>query len=103
MHRRDFIQALAGVGASVSLLNATGANETTKENTTVTWTVSGFSCATCTVGLQTILERQKGIARVNAFYPSGEVQVGFDSNLIAASVIQRLIRHAGFEIRHDGE
>lgn len=101
MYRRNFIQALAGAGASVSLLNAADTNETTKENATATWIVSGFSCATCAVGLQTILEKQKGIARVNAFYPSGEVQVGFDSNLIAASEIQRLVRNAGFEISHD--
>ena len=103
MHRRSFIRTLAGTGAGVALLKV-GTPEAparATENASVNWTVSGFACVTCAVGLQTILERHAGIARVKAEYPSGKVEVAFDSTAIAADDIKRLIEQAGFTVTEE--
>ena len=98
MRRRSFIQTLAGSGAGVALLKLGTPETKVAENASVSWNVKGFSCVTCAVGLQTILEMQKGIARVKASYPSGKVDIGFDSNVIAPAEIKRLIEDAGFRV-----
>jgi Cu+-exporting ATPase len=98
MNRRFFIQALAGSGAGLTLLESAAATTTYQENASVTWIVKGFTCATCAVGLQAILERRQGIARAVAAYPSGKVEIGFDSHVVAASEIKRLIEEAGFKV-----
>jgi copper chaperone CopZ len=99
VHRRYFIQALAGSSASLVLLESDEARGTgAEENGNVSWIVKGFTCVTCAVGLQTILERHKGITRAAAEYPSGKVEVGFDSRVIAVSEIKHLIEQAGFKV-----
>lgn len=98
MHRRSFIRTLAGSGAGVALLKVGTPEKRPAENASVTWTVKGFTCVTCAIGLQTILEQYKGIARVKAAYPSGKVEIGFDSNEIAPTEIKRLIEDAGFGV-----
>jgi copper chaperone CopZ len=102
MRRRSFIQTLAGSGAGVALLKLGKAEKRVAENASVTWTVKGFSCVTCAVGLETILTQQKGIARVKAEHPSGKVEIGFDSNQIAPAEIKQLIEDAGFRVTADG-
>lgn len=102
MQRRSFIRTLAGSGAGVALLKLGTPEKIPAENASVTWTVKGFSCVTCAVGLQTILEQHRGIARVKAAYPSGKVEIGFDSNNIAPSEIKRLIEEAGFKVTAEG-
>jgi copper chaperone CopZ len=101
MDRRYFIQTLASGGAGISLL-ASGAGESLPHaDASVTWIVKGFTCVTCAVGLQAILERQRGIARAAAAYPSGKVEIGFDSHVIGAAEIKRLIEEAGFKVREE--
>jgi copper chaperone CopZ len=102
MRRRSFIQTLAGSGAGVALLKLGTTEKKVAENASVSWSVRGFSCVTCAVGLQTILEKHKGIARVKATHPSGKVEIGFDSNEIAPAEIKRLIEEAGFRVTADG-
>jgi Cu+-exporting ATPase len=102
MHRRSFIQTLAGSGAGVALLKLGTPEKRLTENASVAWTVKGFTCVTCAVGLQTILEKHEGIARVKANYPSGQVHVAFDSTRIAAAEIKRLIEDAGFTVTAEG-
>jgi len=68
------------------------------ENASVAWTVSGFSCITCAVGLETLLKAQKGILAVKAHYPSGRVEIAFDPNAIALSKIRGLVDELGFRI-----
>src|SRR5581483_11937950 len=97
MHRRSFIRTLAGTGAGVALLKV----GTPEAPARATETVSGFACVTCAVGLQTILERHAGIARVKAEYPSGKVEIAFDSSAIAAIEIKRLIEQAGFTVTEE--
>ena len=98
MRRRSFIQTLAGSGAGAALLKLGTARKRLAENASVAWTVKGFTCVTCAVGLQTILEKHEGIARVKAEYPSGKVDVGFDSNVIESRKIKRLIEETGFMV-----
>ena len=99
MRRRSFIQTLAGSGAGVALLKLGTPQKTLAENVSVAWTVKGFTCVTCAVGLQTILEKHDGISRVKAEYPSGKVEVGFDSNVIELREIKRLIEGTGFTVK----
>src|ERR1700726_1821555 len=82
MRRRSFIQTLAGSGAGVALLKLGTPQKRLAENASVAWTVKGFTCVTCAVGLQTILEKNEGIARLKAEYPSAKVDIGFDSQAI---------------------
>ena len=60
MRRRSFIQTLAGSGAGVALLKLGTPQKRLAENASVAWTVKGFTCVTCAVGLQTILEKHEG-------------------------------------------
>jgi copper chaperone CopZ len=106
MHRRNFMKALAGGSASVALLNLEANAKTPAENkpagnATVAWTVKGFTCVTCAVGLQTILQQEKGIAKVAADYPSGKVQIAFDSRTITPAQIRQLIEKAGFKVQSE--
>jgi copper chaperone CopZ len=104
MHRRNFIWTLAGGGgATTALLNVGGSRPGAIEDASVTWTVKGFTCLTCAIGLETILQRQPGIARATAAYPSGHVQIGFDSRSIGPAEIKHLIEAAGFEAGESGE
>ena len=98
MRRRSFIQTLAGTGAGVAFLKLGTPQKGLVENARVAWTVKGFTCATCAVGLQAILEKHEGIARVKAQYPSGKVDIGFDSHVIEARDIKRLIEKTGFSV-----
>jgi Cu+-exporting ATPase len=99
MRRRNFIQTLAGGSAGVALLKLGTAERTAPgANASVTWQVAGFSCVTCAVGLQKILEGYEGIARVTASHPSGTVEIAFDSRLITPPEIKRLIEEAGFKV-----
>jgi copper chaperone CopZ len=102
MHRRSFMQTLAGGGAGVALLKLGTREKGITENARVSWTVKGFTCVTCAVGLQTILEKHEGIARVKAEYPSGKVEIGFDSHVIEAREIKRLIEKTGFKVTTEG-
>jgi len=95
MRRRSFMQTLAGSGAGVALLKLGTPQKRLSENASVAWTVKGFTCVTCAVGLQTILEKHEGIARVKAEYPSGKVEIGFDSNVIESRELKRLIEEDG--------
>ena len=67
MVRRDFIHRTLAGAASLTPL---GAAQTGK-NQTLVYRVAGFTCITCAVGLETLLGRQKGVARVEASIPMG--------------------------------
>jgi copper chaperone CopZ len=95
MVRRDFIhRTLAG---AASLAPLVGAVQTTK-NEKLTYRVAGFTCVTCAVGLETILGREKGVAHVEAAYPSGIVKVEFDAALLNDKSLRGLIEEMGFRV-----
>ncbi len=95
MVRRRFMQriTLAGAGglAAIGVSNARGGR-------TVTYTVKGFSCITCAVGLETMLRQQKGILRAQAIYPDGKTIIEFDPSLINESRIREFITEKGFTV-----
>jgi copper chaperone CopZ len=107
MDRRNFIWTVAATsGAGLALQESRATREKPAvekapvEIANVVWTVSGFSCVTCAVGLETLLKAQKGITAATALYPSGRVQIEFDPNAIALSRIRSLVDEFGFKIEN---
>jgi anaerobic selenocysteine-containing dehydrogenase len=89
MIRRQFIKlatltgatGLAALGTLDALENKGpmhAQNTPDDQNTkTVTWRVHGFTCVTCALGLQVMLQQQKGVQFAQAAYPGGMVTVQF--------------------------
>jgi copper chaperone CopZ len=94
MLRRRVLQFLAVSGAGVLAFEAKGAG-TAK---TVIYQVKGFSCITCAVGLDTLLNRQKGVLTSKSTYPEGEVTVKFDPDVIEEKLIEGFIAEMGFTV-----
>jgi hypothetical protein len=67
MDRRKFICRVTGAGASAGL--SIGDSAAAAENRSVVYTVNGFTCITCAVGLEVMLRGLKGVTRANASYP----------------------------------
>jgi hypothetical protein len=76
MDRRNFICRITTGTAGLTLAEAAP-----QENRSVTYTVKGFTCVTCAVGLEVMLRCLKGVTRANASYPDANVKIGFDANL----------------------
>lgn len=98
MFRRRFLQLITVAGAgSLTRLSAAASSRTI----TVTYRVRGFTCATCAVGLDTLLLREKGIAQSHSTYPEGRVTVTFDPELTSKRTIVGLISEMGFHADED--
>jgi copper chaperone CopZ len=95
MFRRQFVQLFTLVGAgSLTALTAGKSGETR----TLTYRVKGFSCVTCAVGLDAMLERQRGVKSSRSAYPQGSVTVRFDPNQITDSGLRTFIADSGFTV-----
>jgi copper chaperone CopZ len=94
MIRRKFIGLLTLAGAS-SLAALKAANALEKK--TVTYKISGFTCITCAVGLETLLQREKGIIAAKASYPDAVVTVIYDPKSIPEASIMEAIESMGFQ------
>jgi copper chaperone CopZ len=94
MVRRQFIQCLtfAGTGAGIAAIATAHANQ----NKMVTYQVSGFSCPTCAVGLDTMLRQQKGVVRSESNYAHATTVVEFDPKLTTDQSIKAFIQEMGF-------
>ena len=92
MFRRKFLQlaTLAGTG-SLTALSALAT-----ESKTVTWRVQGFTCITCAVGLDTLLERQKGVVRANSNYQEAKTTIVFQPGLVSETTLRAYIADMGF-------
>jgi copper chaperone CopZ len=95
MFRRQFVQFVATLSAGSV---ATIAAADTKGTKTVTYVVKGFSCITCAVGLETMLEKHKGVLRCKSTYPDGIVKIQFDPREIAEQSIKASIAEMGFTV-----
>jgi copper chaperone CopZ len=95
MFRRQFVQLVTLVGAASLKSIATGENN---ETHTVTYRVKGFSCVTCAVGLDAMLQRQKGVRGSRSTYPDGTVVVKFDPKAITDASLQAFIAAMGFTL-----
>src|ERR1700721_2026240 len=82
MIRRKFIGLLTLAGAS-SLAALKAANALEKK--TVTYKISGFTCITCAVGLETLLQREKGVVWAKASYPNSTATITYHPKLTSES------------------
>lgn len=89
MERRKFIQRVTyGVGAM-----GVAAAKTMK---TLTWRIDGFSCATCAVGLDTMLKDKKGIVRSKSSYSDRTAVIEYNPELVNETEIRAFIQELGF-------
>jgi copper chaperone CopZ len=97
MLRRKFfkVMTIATTGA-LTPLEALPATATPKK--IVTYHVRGFSCVTCTTGLDTLLAKQKGIASSSSTYPEAIATIGFDPDQISEQQIKDFIASLGFSV-----
>jgi copper chaperone CopZ len=92
MFRRKFVQLIgAGSLAGIPTLGAIGTH-------TVKYRVKGFSCVTCAVGLDAMLQKQKGVASSQSSYPDGLVVVKFDPKEITDASLRTFIADMGFTV-----
>lgn len=93
MFRRDFLQRITVSGAGgLTAIKSTKAIVVAM----ATYSVKGFSCVTCAVGLEVMLREQRGVVRVTASYPDATVVIGFDPDLITESSLLEFITSKGF-------
>jgi len=90
--------AFAGAASLASIGAAEGG-----QNKTVIYRVKGFTCVTCAVGLETLLRRQKGIARAEASYPDGTVRIDFDPGLLTGKALKGFISEMGFTVAEEAD
>jgi copper chaperone CopZ len=94
MIRRRFLglATLAGVGGLVTMEGMNLA-----EQKTVAFHVAGFTCITCAVGLETLLQKEKGVVRVKASYPDGTATITYHPGLTSETSLAEFIKSAGFQ------
>jgi Cu+-exporting ATPase len=95
MQRRRFVQmmTLGGAGTLAALEVAKHAGGETK---TISWRIKGFTCITCAVGLETMLNRRKGVRWVKATYPDAKVSIRYDPAVVSEEALRGFIRELGF-------
>lgn len=93
MIRRRFIELITlGTGS----LTAMAALDTS-EKQTVTYHVSGYTCITCAVGLETLLKQEKGVSWVKASYPDENVVIKYDPKEVSEDSLKSYIASMGFK------
>jgi copper chaperone CopZ len=94
MIRRKFLgmMTLAGAGAAVAMEGLDFA-----EKKTVTFGITGFTCITCAVGLETLLEKERGVIRVQASYPESKAIITYHPKLTSEAAVVKYIEQAGFK------
>lgn len=95
MFRRQFIRRMTVAGAAGIAAAATTEAGPYKR---VTYRVQGFTCVTCAVGLETMLRREKGIARAEASYPEAAVLIEFDPTMVTDNLLRKYIAEMGFSV-----
>ena len=93
LFRRHFLQNLT-TASTIALTDAAPA----LEGQTVTWHVTGFTCVTCAVGLETVLSRRIGVLQVKASYPDGIVHIRFDAAKVSEHDLRDAISEMGFRV-----
>jgi copper chaperone CopZ len=97
MFRRKFVQLVALGTGSVASITAADA----KGSKSVTFVVQGFSCVTCAVGLDTMLQKQKGVSWSKSTYPDGIVKIQFDPQEVSEKELKDFIGAVGFKVEQE--
>jgi copper chaperone len=97
MDRRNFLCEVAAVGTAAASV-AAAKPAAVKETRAVTWKVKGFTCITCSVGLEVMLRGLHGVARANASYPANNVVIGFDEHATSEKTLREFIEVCGFTL-----
>ncbi len=92
MIRRQFIQLATLAGAGMSALGAIAASE----QKSVTYRIQGFSCVTCAVGLDVMLEKQKGVLQARSSYRDATTTIVFHPALVTEPALRSFIAEVGF-------
>ncbi len=69
-------------------------SNTTKENLKV----SGMTCASCAISLETYLKPLDGVANVSVNYPNQSVAIDYDKNVVSIEKIQETAKEIGYDI-----
>lgn len=108
MIRRQFLKlaTLTGATGLVSFGALDAVEKKTEAAThlpiqTVDWNITGFTCVTCAVGLETMLRPQKGVVSVVASYPRAHVTIHFHPDLITEASLRSFIADLGFATSGD--
>jgi Cu+-exporting ATPase len=94
MIRRQFIKlaAMAGVTSVAAAESAVKSSEKV-----VSYRVAGFSCITCAVGLDVMLEREKGVVWAKSDYKEAKSVICFHPDMITEEYLQAAIADMGFK------
>jgi copper chaperone CopZ len=95
MFRRQFMQFMATISASSVATIAAADAEGLK---TVSFSVKGFSCVTCAVGLDTTLGKLKGVISSKSTYPEGIARIQFDPRETTENALKAAIEEIGFTV-----
>jgi Cu+-exporting ATPase len=64
---------------------------------TVSFRVTGFTCITCAVGLETLLQRERGVIQAKASYPGNMASITYRPGLTSEANLAGFIQSAGFK------
>jgi copper chaperone CopZ len=93
MIRRRFLELIALGGAGS--LAASGIMKAGETNT-VTYKVHGFTCVTCAVGLETMLQKRRGVSWASASYPEATVKIKYHPAMVTQESLEAFISELGF-------
>ncbi|MBX6360496.1 cation transporter [Pseudacidobacterium ailaaui] len=93
MLRRHFLQFIGAAGATGL---AAAAKLHSGEARSVEYAVRGFTCITCAVGLETLLQQKKGVLSAKASYPNASVSIRFDPEKVTEEQLKGYIAEMGF-------
>jgi copper chaperone CopZ len=102
MIRRRFIELITLGTGSLAALGAMEAMEANAKET-VTYHVTGYTCITCAVGLESLLRQEKGVAWAKASYPDANVVIKFDPKEVTQDSLKTYIASMGFKAEEEPE
>jgi Cu+-exporting ATPase len=98
MDRRKFLCRVTAAGTGAGIGAAAAPPSKAKENAAVTYSVKGFTCITCAVGLEVMLRGFRGVTRATASYPENKVSIGYDSRQVTEKTLKAFIAKCGFSV-----
>jgi copper chaperone CopZ len=66
---------------------------------TVSYTVSGMTCPSCTTHLESLLKKVKGVSGVRLLFALGRLKVEYDEDLTNPILLKQVIARAGYQAR----